>query len=121
MLGYINFVFARKHCPFYNSLLKCHLDYCQPIWGNCPASLRRGFPKLQKTAVRNISLSSYNHHSEPLFKKFKILKYDDLLTYNSAVLMFNLTMGKHPPPITNIFSRGHSFDRNMEYVIPLVP
>ena len=55
----------------YNSLFKCHLDYCQPIWGNCPASLRRGLLKLQKTVVRNISLSSYNHHSEPLFKKIK--------------------------------------------------
>ena len=57
----------------YNSLLKCHMDYCQPIWGNCPASYKRGFLKLQKTAVRNISLSSYNHHSEPLFKRLKSL------------------------------------------------
>ena len=32
----------------YNSLIKCHLDYCLSIWGDCCSSNKRGLLKLQK-------------------------------------------------------------------------
>ena len=81
----------------YNSLFRCHLEYCLPIWGNCAATHKRGFLNMQKRAVRNISLSKYNSHTEPLFKKFRILKFEDLYKVNCATFMFNLSMGTHPP------------------------
>ena len=36
--------------------------------------------KLQKRAIRIISLSKFNAHTDPLFKKLKLLKVFDLLT-----------------------------------------
>ena len=38
--------------------------------------------KLQKKSVRIITLSKYNAHTEPLFKKLKLLKLTDLLKLN---------------------------------------
>ena len=35
--------------------------------------------------------------------------------------MFNLSMGLHPPPITEIFTKGNNYYRNMEYTIEKVP
>ena len=34
--------------------------------------------------------------------------------------MFNLSMGLHPPPITEIFTKGNNHCRNMEYTIEKV-
>ena len=74
----------------YNSLIKCHLEYCLPVWGNCCASLRRIILSMQKQAVRNIVNSKYNSHTDPLFKSLEILKFSDLIEYNSATFIFNL-------------------------------
>ena len=32
----------------YNSLFRCHLEYCLPIWGDCSSSFSRGFLSMQK-------------------------------------------------------------------------
>ena len=66
-------------------------------------------------------MSAYNAHSEPLFKKLKILKYEDLLLYNTGIFMFNVTLGTHPPSISEIFKKGVNFSRNLEFILPTVP
>ena len=35
----------------YNSLFKCHLEYCLPIWGGCSNSSNRSIMKIQKKAL----------------------------------------------------------------------
>ncbi len=48
----------------YNSLILPHINYCLMIWGyQC-----NRITKVQKKAVRIISVSKYNSHTEPLFK-----------------------------------------------------
>ena len=59
----------------YNSLLLPQLNYCILAWGhNCKRLI-----KLQKKALRIISISKYNAHTDPLFKKYRILKLPHLL------------------------------------------
>ena len=54
----------------YNSLLLPQLNYCILAWcHNCKRLI-----KLQKKALRIISISKYNAHTDPLFKKYRILK-----------------------------------------------
>ena len=49
----------------YNSLLLPQLNYCILAWGhNCKRLI-----KPQKKALRAISISKYNAHTDPLFKK----------------------------------------------------
>ena len=59
----------------YNSLILPHINYGILSWGY---KYDRIF-KLQKKAVRIITLSKYNAHTEPLFKYLKVLKILDII------------------------------------------
>ena len=59
----------------YNSLLLTQLNYCILAWGhNCKRLI-----KLQKKALRVISISKYNAHTDPLFNTYRILKLPHIL------------------------------------------
>ena len=61
---------ASSSFMLYNSLLLPQLNYCILAWGhNCKILI-----KLQKKALRIISISKYNAQTDPLFKKYRILK-----------------------------------------------
>lgn len=60
----------------YNSLINSHINYGILCWGyKCNRIL-----KLQKKAVRIISNSKYNAHSQPIFKQLRILTVNDIFT-----------------------------------------
>ena len=59
----------------YNSLIVSHINYCIMVWG----FQTNRIIKLQKKALRIITLSNYNSHTEPLHKKLSMLKVDDIL------------------------------------------
>ena len=66
----------------YNSIFHCHLLYANTIWSCSRSSLINEIFKMQKAAVRLITGSAYNAHTEPLFKKLKILPLPDLITFS---------------------------------------
>ena len=66
----------------YNSIFHCHLLYTNTIWSCSHSSLINEIFKMQKAAVRLITGSAYNAHTEPLFKKLKILPLPDLITFS---------------------------------------
>ena len=58
----------------YNTLILPHFNYCITAWGyQCDSII-----KLQKKAIRIISISTYNAHTEPLLKNLRILKIQDI-------------------------------------------
>ena len=60
----------------YQSLVNCHLQFCSLAWGY---EYNRVY-NLQKKAVRIITASKYNAHTEPLFKQLYIMKLEDSLS-----------------------------------------
>ena len=65
-----NYIPENALLTIYNTLIIPHLNY---------GILTRGFNsdrilKIQKKAVRSITLSKYNAHTEPIFKTLKLLK-----------------------------------------------
>lgn len=62
----------------YNSLVLPHLQYSILCWG---FKQNRIF-KLQKRALRIITCSKYNAHTEPLFKALRLLKLEDIFKLN---------------------------------------
>ena len=59
----------------YNSLILPHLNYGIMTWGyKCDR-----INKLQKKAIRIVSLSKYNAHTEPIFKRLQLIKVADIL------------------------------------------
>ena len=76
--------------------------------------------KLQKRAVRIISCSKYNSHTDPLFKNFNLLKLKDLFELNVLKLYYKYKKNILPFYISNIFSDfsvGHSYNLRTEYIL----
>ena len=66
----------------YNTLIASHFNYGILVWGyQCDKLF-----KLQKRAIRCITLSRYNAHTEPIFKSLKVLKIQHI--FDLAQLKF---------------------------------
>ena len=66
----------------YNSLVLPRLTYGILAWGTNQSHLF----KLQKKAIRIVTNSKFNEHTEPLFKALNLLKLEDL--YKLSILKF---------------------------------
>jgi len=85
----------------YYSLFHCHLVYALEIWSCVPQSLLQPLITKQKAAIRIISNSHYNAHTEPLFKALSILPLTDLITLCNLKFFHIFTMGLTPAAFTN--------------------
>jgi hypothetical protein len=65
----------------YYSLIHSHLVYCIQVWSSAQPSVFKNLVKKQKMAIRVIHQTSYNAHTESLFKKSKILPLPPLVDY----------------------------------------
>ena len=70
----------------YTSLILCQLNYVILAWGHNNNLVY----KLQKRAVRIISCSKFNAHSEPLLKQLNLLKVEDILKLQQLKFYHNL-------------------------------
>ena len=43
-----NMVPVNIKLQIYRSLFKCHIDYCLPVWGNCPSPFTKTIEKINK-------------------------------------------------------------------------
>ena len=59
--------------------------------------------KLQKRAVRIITCQIYNAHTDPLFKKLSLLKFNDLYRLNVLKLYCKFHNGPLSIHVANIF------------------
>ena len=87
----------------YNSLVLPHINYGLLLWGQ---NYGRIF-KLQKWAMRAITCSKYNAHTEPIFAKLKLLKIEDI--HKVALLKFfhRYTNKSLPKYFDNFFQRKY--------------
>ena len=91
----------------YHSYIHSHLTYALSIWGPLlsKAQSNRIF-KLQKKAVRLIDNAPYNSPSTPLFKKYKILKFDDLISLELLKLTHSYRASNLPVPVSDLFTNN---------------
>lgn len=93
----------------YSSLILSHLNLGILIWGyQCDRVI-----KLQKKAVRILSLSKYNAHTEPIFKDLKLLKVKDILKLQQLKFFFKFKHDKLPEYLLNMPFQSNS--ENHEY------
>ena len=76
----------------YFSRVQSRLTYGILAWG---FEYQR-FVKLQKRFIRIISLSTYNAHTEPLFKNLEILTIKNLFDLNCLKFVYNYKKGELP-------------------------
>jgi hypothetical protein len=111
----------------YYSMIHCHLNYGLNIWSCANKTNLKPLVTLQKRAIRTISNSRYNDHSEPLFKKFNILPLEQLIHYSRLLFMHNYSSKKLPVCfnnvwLTNMERRGvenHQLRNQEEFHVPM--
>ena len=80
----------------YYAIIHSHFVYGIQIWScTSPSNLNALIIK-QKAAVRIVNNSTYNSHTEPIFKSLSILNLDNLIEYFKLQFMFSFLNGSLP-------------------------
>ena len=100
----------------YNTLIHPHFHYGLLNWGFCMGRLQL----LQKRSVRVISGSNYNAHTDPLFKKLRLVKLADLFTLNVHKMYYKIKHARLPSYVENMFenfSRHHEHETRQSLIL----
>ncbi len=98
-----NFLNQRSLKFFYYATFHSNLVYANPIWTSTFESNLKCILVKQKAAIRIISASKYNAHTEPLFKELKILPFGDLTTFFKMQFMQRFVQGFLPKSFENMW------------------
>ena len=74
--------------------------------------IHRYYDTLQKRAMRYIHNSTYNSHTEPLFKLSNIMKLEDVYNYQMALFMYDLSHKKLPLSFDSTFKFTYEIQRH---------
>ena len=108
----------------YFALIQSQLSYGLLAWGNSTSILR--VLKLQKKCIRLIAHKSYRAHTEPLFKKFEILKVTDLYKLQATLFIHDYLCNNLPHSFRHFYpERNETYNltrrsnaRNIYYQCP---
>ena len=87
----------------YCSLFLPYLNYCAEIWGNTYITNLNTLILKQKRVIRIICKAGFKDHTNPLFKKMKILKLVDLIKVRTAMFMFKADRNTLPRKLQSMF------------------
>ncbi len=88
----------------YYSMIYTYINYGLVLWGHTYQYNKDKLFKIQKRAIRIISNSEYNAHTDPLFTKFNILKFEEIIKLESLKMMYKVINQLLPEPIINKFT-----------------
>ena len=107
-----NFLTHKALKSLYYALIHPHLLYCINIYSStAPSNLKR-LTILQKKAIRIITKSKANSHTNPLFLSTKILPLDKLILQSKLLFMHSIEYGYGLPTFINTWEKN--FTRNPE-------
>ena len=84
----------------YFAIFDAHLRYGSQIWGQQKTGTIKQIEKLQDKAIRIINFKSKKNPTNPLYKRMKMLKLNDVILFNNC--MFVLTS------FSNFFKVSHN-------------
>lgn len=93
----------------YSSLILPHLTYGIILWGKKLGRIN----KLQKWAVRTIACAKFNAHTDPLYKRFNLLKVKDIYRLAAVKIFHKYKNNRLPKYFNNIFDNpipNHSYN-----------
>uniref|UniRef100_A0A8C6LE27 Reverse transcriptase domain-containing protein n=1 Tax=Nothobranchius furzeri TaxID=105023 RepID=A0A8C6LE27_NOTFU len=92
----------------YNALILPYLNYCVEIWGTAYRTYTQPLFVLQKRAMRIIDNTHSTAPSNPLFIKYKVIKFHDLVNWRILHIMYKANKGTLPKNIQHIFEKRES-------------
>ena len=92
--------FAKRNIYF--ATIHSHLGYAGTILGCAPKGLINKLRNIQNKAVRILADAKYNESADPIYKKQKILKVEDIYTYQACKYGWRYFKGDLPEAISNL-------------------
>ncbi len=96
-----NILSERALKSIYYSLIHTHIIYAIQVWSCTTSNLTDRIYKLQKKAIRIVTKSPFNAHTESLFKKTAILPFPDLVHFFRLQFMQQYVQGFLPNKFAN--------------------
>jgi hypothetical protein len=90
----------------YFALIHSHLSYCTSIMAGTSAANRLKISKIQKKAIRIMTNSSYNAHTQPIFLKNNLLPFEQLITQAQLMFMHSIEYKYAPASFNNIWQKN---------------
>ncbi len=101
----------------YHSIIHCHIIYAIQVWSSTSSNLYKNIFHLQKSAIRIITNSKYNAHTEPLFKKCKILPLPDLVDFFKIQFMHIFVQKFLPSSFDDVWLRNSIRNANENEIL----
>ena len=92
--------FAKKNIYF--ATIHSHLGYAGIMLGCAPKGLIGKIRNIQNKALRILVDARYNENADPIYKKLKILKVEDIYAYQACVYGWRYFKGDLPEAIANL-------------------
>ncbi len=100
-----NFLTRKALTTLYFALIHSHLNYCPTIIGCANKKLLNKITIIQKKAIRIITKSNYNAHTEPLFKSLNILTYENIVLQAQISFMHSVYHNYAPKSFSNVWEK----------------
>ena len=99
--------FLPKHVKLmlYNALIKPHLEYGSLIWHNSNQTELKNITTIQKRAIRAVTNTKYNAHTDPLFKELNVLKATDIYKLEALKFVKKCELNLAPQIIKQLFAK----------------
>ena len=93
---------------YYYALMYPYLSYNIVVWGSTFRCHLDPLVLIQKRIIRIIAGAEFLAHTSPLFKEFRVLKFDDIFIYSVCIYMFKAIKNGCFTPQHNLNTRhGH--------------
>ena len=86
----------------YYAIFHSHISYVCTAWGQNMNHKHR-INLLQKKAMRIIRFARYNAHTLPIFAKFNIIKFSDLISLCNCLFIYKHFISKDPSVFSHVF------------------
>ena len=96
----------------YKSLIQSHIEYCLPVWGNALKSHMKPLEIIQRKAIRVVTNSKYNSHTDPLFQQVNALTVKDLYIIRCARIGMKITKNRANDGLQSCFRVLNSENRS---------
>ena len=111
----------------YFSLIHSDLVYSAPVLASLNATFVKKIFIKQKRALRMVYGGSYNCHTAPIFKKYNILPFPELIKFTSLKFVWEYKCNKLPSTFLNTFydsnptahNHGYNLRTSNDFFIPI--
>ena len=88
-----------------------HITYCLISWSNAHSTAMKPLESLYKQALKTLDKKPFRHHHCHILRKYKLLSWENLITYKNICLVYKIMHGSAPPPLSGFIQFKSSATR----------